>query len=69
MNLKGNYAFSNIDFRLFDSNFFVGAGYHYFRGDVTFAGDAATRMTNKGARADLRLTYDSLNNQFAPTDA
>ncbi|WP_234496687.1 BamA/TamA family outer membrane protein [Vibrio maritimus] len=68
MNLKGNYAFSNIDFRLFDSNFFVGAGYHYFRGDVTFAGDAATRMTNKGARADLRLTYDSLNNQFAPTD-
>lgn len=68
MNTQGNYAYSDIDFRIYDSKFFAGLGYHYMDGDVVFGKDQSTRMSDRDARVDLRLMYDGLNNPFSPTD-
>ncbi|GAL36823.1 outer membrane protein [Vibrio maritimus] len=67
MNTKGNYLFSDIDFRIAGSKFFLGMGYHFMDGDVVFGQDTSTRISDKDARVDVRFMYDGLNNPFSPT--
>ncbi|ACJ28042.1 Glyceraldehyde 3-phosphate dehydrogenase [Shewanella piezotolerans WP3] len=71
-NIKGLYFFQDIDFRLGNSNFFIGADYVNMSSEASFdlspmlPGVDPLALDSTDAHLGLKLTYDSRDNQFAP---
>ncbi len=71
---KAIHFFQDIDFRIGQSNFFIGANYAYTDSDTSFdlsevipeIGPTNPAELRDGAFG-LKLTFDNRNNQFAPT--
>lgn len=71
-NIEGLYFLQDVDFRLSDSHFFIGANYVNMGSKSTFniTGDIPgidpIELDSRDASAALKLTYDSRDNQFSP---
>ncbi|MEZ8096503.1 BamA/TamA family outer membrane protein [Photobacterium swingsii] len=74
--IGGLYFFQNLDARIQDTNFFLGADYTLMRSDVSFAtpkalvGVLPTTLSGKGQDASvaIKFMYDNRNNQFSPDE-
>lgn len=66
MNYQGLFAYQKIDFRIGESNWWLGADYNLMSGDVTFGGDSATRGSHRDGSLGFKVTYDDLDNFFSP---
>ncbi|MEZ8742378.1 BamA/TamA family outer membrane protein [Photobacterium swingsii] len=74
--IGGLYFFQNLDARIQDTNFFLGADYTLMRSDVSFAtpkalvGVLPATLSGKGQDASvaIKFMYDNRNNQFSPDE-
>ncbi|WP_218638763.1 BamA/TamA family outer membrane protein [Shewanella sp. UCD-KL12] len=73
-NIEGLYFLQDIDFRLGESNFFLGGSYVNMGSNSTFdfsgtiPGIDPIELDSKDASVAVKLTYDSRDNQFSPRD-
>ena len=71
-NIEGLYFLQDIDFRLGDSNFFLGANYVNMGSNSSFDFSDSIpdidpiELDSKDASIALKLTYDSRDNHFSP---
>ncbi|KFA98413.1 glyceraldehyde-3-phosphate dehydrogenase [Vibrio sp. ER1A] len=68
LSLKGLYFFQEIDFRLGESNFFLGGAYSYMSSTSTFDQLSELALNSRDGRVGIRAMYDSRNNQFSPRE-
>jgi hypothetical protein len=72
-NMKGIYFLQDVDFRIGDSNFFVGGNYTMMQSEVNFdipgiiPGVDKLALDSNDASMGLKVTYDSLDNKFSAT--
>ncbi|WP_232525252.1 BamA/TamA family outer membrane protein [Motilimonas pumila] len=72
-NIEGLFFYQDIDLRIKDSGFFVGANYTFLDTDTQFdlsdnlPGIDPFSLDSQDASLGLKLSYDSLNNKFSPS--
>jgi len=70
-NIKGVYFVQDVDFRIADSNFFIGGDYTIMQSELVFdisgviPGVEELALDSNDASIGLKATYDSLDNQFS----
>ncbi|RKF18167.1 glyceraldehyde-3-phosphate dehydrogenase [Alginatibacterium sediminis] len=68
LNIAGNYFFQDIDFRLGDSPWFLGADYSFMSSTTKLEFDANTRideLVSNDAGLGVKLSYDSRDHLFS----